>query len=335
MRSKLNTVLRLLQLERIDAKDLCVITFAGKAALHDAGAAPATINATLCALKGVARAAWQIGILSAEDLEKVRDIRSTRGSRLGSGQAHTPKEIEEAVSACLRDPLPAGVRDAAIIAVEYCLGLRRSECSSLDLGDYSPTSQTIIVKGKGDKERPAYAIDKGAIAALAEWLVVRSLKPGPLFCPVTKEGKVILRRLTDQAIYNAIKKRGREAGIQNFAPHNLRRTFATELLERGADIAIVQRLMGHASIETTKLYDRRGDPAHRRAASLLQLPYENQRQPELPFRGPPKRKEPRDDDSHRGTQSFPNASLEPNAPQSRPSPRLSQQTHPHKEQTTK
>lgn len=285
MGSKLQTVKRLLEIERFEPKDLCVVAFAGKAALQDAGAAPATINATLCALKGIARAAWQTGLITAEDLQKVRDVRSVRGSRLLAGREHTPKELEDAVAACMRDKSPAGVRDAAIIALQYNLGLRRAECPSLDLSDYSPTSQTILVKGKGDKERLGYTVDKGASAAIAGWLDARGLNPGPLFCPVTRDGKVILRRLTDQAIYNAISRRGREAGISNFSPHNLRRTCATELLERGADVLVVQRFLGHASVDTTKLYDRRGDGAQRRAAGLLTLPYENQRQPELPWEG--------------------------------------------------
>jgi integrase/recombinase XerD len=283
MRSKLQTLKRLLELEKFEPRELCVIAFAGKAALQYAGAAPSTINATLCALKGIARAAWQTGQLSADDLQKVRDVRSVRGSRLAGGRAHTPKELEDVVAACMRDNSPAGVRDAAIIGLQYNLGLRRAECPSLDLGDYSPTSQTIRVKGKGDKERIGYTVDKGASAALADWLDARGLKPGPLFCPITRDGKVILRRLTDQAIYNAITRRGREAGIQNFTPHNLRRSFATDLLDRGADISIVQQLLGHASLDTTKLYDRRGDPAQRRVAGLLTLPYQNQRQPELPW----------------------------------------------------
>lgn len=283
MGSKLRTVQRLLELEKFEPRDLCVVTFAGKAALQEAGAAPATVNATLCALKGIARAAWQIGLISAEELEKIRDVGSVRGSRLAKGRAHSSKELEVLVAACMRDTSPAGVRDAAIIALQYNLGLRRAECAALDLGDYSPTSQTVRVTGKGNKERFAYMVDKGATAALGDWLDARTLKPGPLICPVTREGKVILRRLTDQSIYNALLKRARAAGLDNVTPHNLRRTFGTELLERGADIRLVQQLLGHSSLDTTQLYDRRGDPAQRRAAGLLTLPYQNQRQPELPW----------------------------------------------------
>ena len=282
MDAKIRTLQRLLGLEKIDPKDLCVVAFAARSVLQDANAAPATINATLSALKGVARAAWQAGMITAEELEKVRDIRSVRGTRLG-GRAHSSKEVEAIVRECMKDTSPAGPRDATIIALQYNLGLRRAECALLDISDYSPSSQTIRVHGKGDKERPAYLVDKGATEALTDWLELRTLKPGPLLCPVTREGRIVIRRLNDQSIYNAVVERARAAGVINLSPHNLRRSFGTDLLDRGADIAVVSALLGHSSLETTKRYDRRGDPAQRKATALLTLPYQNQRQPELPW----------------------------------------------------
>ncbi|MEP6743423.1 MAG: tyrosine-type recombinase/integrase [bacterium] len=283
MQSKLRTVQRLLDLKTLDPKSLCVLTLAARAALQEAGASFKTINTTLCAMKGVAKEAWRLGILTAEERERVRDIASMRGHRLPSGRAHTPKEIAAVMDACGRDRSPTGARDAAIVAMLYNLGLRRAECAALDLDDYSPTNDTMRIHGKGNKERMGYVVDKGATNALGDWLALRSLKPGPLFCPVTREGKVIVRRLTDQSIYNALLKRARAAGVANLTPHNLRRSSATDLLDRGADINVVKELLGHSSLDTTKIYDRRGDPAQRRAASLLKLPYQNQRQPELPW----------------------------------------------------
>ena len=285
MGSKIRTVQRLLELKSIEAKDLCWIALAGRAALQDANAAPKTINTTISALKGVARAAWQIGVLTAEEYQRVKDIRSVRGSRLPSGRSISAKELEALLEACGRDRSAAGARDAAIIALQYSLQLRRGECPSLDLADYSPANETVRVKGKGDKERMGYTVDRGAADALAAWLHYRSLRPGPLLCPVTSKGKVILRRLTDQSIYNAILKRVREAGIAKLTPHDFRRTGATDMLTRGADLLAVQKLLGHSSLDTTRIYDHRGDPAQRKAASLLKLPYQNQRQPELPWEG--------------------------------------------------
>lgn len=283
MRSKLKTLERLLGLDKIDAQNIAVVAYAARAVLQDANAAPSTINCTLSALKGVARAAWQLNQLGAEELEKVRDVRAVRGSRLPTGRPYSDKEIEAVTSVCMNDHSPAGPRDAALIALQYNLGLRRAECASLDLADYSPSVQTIRVRGKGDKERLSFTVDKGVSEALGDWLTRRTLVEGPLICPVTRHGRVRIRRLSDQSIYNALLKRGHAAGIQGFTPHNLRRTFATDLLDRGVDIKIVKDLMGHASIETTTIYDRRGEPARRKASELLTLPYQNQRQPELPF----------------------------------------------------
>jgi site-specific recombinase XerD len=283
MDSKLRTVQRLLGIEKIDPASLCVIALAGRAALQEAGASFKTINTTLCAMKGVAKEAWRLGILTAEQLERVRDIGSVRGYRLPSGREHTEKELTAVMEACARERTPNGARDAALIALLYYIGMRRAECALLDLDDYSPSSQTLRIRGKGNKERTGHVVAKGAINAIGDWLELRSLKPGPLLCPVTRQGKVLFHRLNDQSIYNALLKRARAAGVLNLTPHNLRRSFATHLLDRGADINVVKELLGHASLDTTKIYDRRGDPAQRKAASLLTLPYQNQRQPELPW----------------------------------------------------
>lgn len=241
--------------------------------LREAGAAPATVNAALSALKGVARCAWHTGLLSAEDYQRVADVRGVRGSRLPRGRALTGGELSSLLDACERAPRAAGARDACLVALLAGAGLRRAEVVSLDLAHYSRRDHSLRVRGKGDKERIVYLEDGGTRRALHAWLRARGEEPGPLLCPVSKQGTIVLRRLSAQAVYKALRKRAREAGIPQLSPHDLRRTFATSLLEEGADIRSVQALLGHTSADTTAIYDRRGEAAKRRTSALASLPY--------------------------------------------------------------
>ncbi len=79
--------------------------------------------------------------------------------------------------------------------------------------------------------------------------------------------------MTEQAVYGIVQKRATEAGVDDLSPHDLHRTYVGDLLDRGADIATVQRLAGHADVSTTARYDRRGGTARRAAADLLHVPY--------------------------------------------------------------
>jgi site-specific recombinase XerD len=134
-----------------------------------------------------------------------------------------------------------------------------------------------VRSGKGGKDRLTY-LGQGVSTALEEWLLERSqveVKPHePLFCPINKAGKLQSdKNLTDHAVLWILQKRAKEAGVATFSPHDLRRTFISDLLEAGADIATVQKLAGHASVTTTTRYDRRGETTKRKAAGLLHLPY--------------------------------------------------------------
>ena len=237
--------------------------------------APATANKMLAALRGVLREAWRLGYMEAEEFHRAADIPTIKGTTIPRGRAITSDEMRLLFGACRRDNTPAGKRDAALIAVLYGCGLRRSEVVALDLSDYDAETGALKVRsGKGNKARVSYAAASGSRPAIAGWLAARSKAPGPLFCPINKGGTVTLRRMTDQAIRKILNKRALEAGVPQFSPHDLRRTMIGDLLDAGADISTVQRLAGHSNVTTTARYDRRGEAAKRKAAELLRVPFE-------------------------------------------------------------
>jgi len=233
---------------------------------------PATINKALAALKGALRAAWQAGQMTAEDYQKAVSVKGVRGETLPTGRELQSGEMSALLSACEDDKTNAGARDAAIIAVMYSCGLRRAEVITLDHADYDAESGRLKIRGKGNKERTAY-ITGGAERALSDWVNFRGDNPGALFFAVNKGGIIGTRRLSSQAIYNMLQKRGDEAGVKSFSPHDLRRSFISDLLDAGADITTVSKMAGHANVTTTSRYDRRPEDAKRKAASLLHVPY--------------------------------------------------------------
>jgi integrase len=239
--------------------------------------APATANKLLAALRGVLQEAWRLGLIPAEDYHRAVDLTGIRATTLPRGRALSRGEVGALLASCTADRSPGGARDAALVALLYGAGLRRAEAVALDLRDYELTSGMLTVRaGKGRKDRLTY-LTPGAAEALRDWLALRGDAPGPLLCPVNKGGRIILRRMTAQAAMAALAKRAKQAGVAHLSPHDLRRTFISHLLDAGADIATVQQLAGHANVQTTTRYDRRGEAAKRRAADLLHVPYDGRR----------------------------------------------------------
>jgi site-specific recombinase XerD len=234
---------------------------------------PASTRRMLCALRKTLKAAWKLNQMTHEQMAKACDLDRVEGETLPAGRSLSAGEIAALMQACERDLTPAGARDAALIACMYPAGLRRDEVIKLDLDDYSTADCSLIVKhGKRNKSRKTY-INNGASRALDDWLSIRGTGLGPLLLPVNKAGSIIFRQMTDQAVYNVLQKRGDHAGIDHLSPHDLRRTFISDLLDAGADITTVAKLAGHASVNTTARYDRRPEAAKAKAAGLLHLPY--------------------------------------------------------------
>lgn len=232
---------------------------------------PSTANTSLSALRQVLKAAWRLGQMSAEDYRRAADLPAIKGQSLLRGRSLAGAELADLMNVCFQDDSMLGTRDAALVAVLYAGGLRRSEIAKLDLADYNEdTGALTILGGKGGKDRICY-MGTGS-DALADWLKIRGRVDGPLFYPIRRGGHIEKHRMTEQSILYILQKRGKEAGLKSFSPHDMRRTFISDLFDAGVDIATVQKLAGHSDVQTTARYDRRGEDTRKAAASKLHLP---------------------------------------------------------------
>jgi integrase/recombinase XerD len=157
-----------------------------------------------------------------------------------------------AFSARSKDPLI--YRNRTILEVMYACGLRVSECASLNLGSVNFDDETVRVKGKGNKER-IVPIGKTALRMIDRYMT--EMRPQLLKNPMeatlflSKSGK----KLNREWIWNIVKEAAKLAGIRkNIHPHTLRHSFASHLLENGADLRVIQEMLGHADISTTQIY---------------------------------------------------------------------------------
>lgn len=202
-----------------------------KDALCQAGKNPTTVNATLAAIRKITKVCVRMNLLNREDMLSIQDVQMLRVSRLPAGREVRIGELEAIIRACRDDKHAAATwRDVAVLGLLYICGLRRFEVAAVDVEHYDRETSTLKVMGKGNKERLAYP-DPGTHAAIERWFEQRHDFKGPMFLRVNKSGVIQIAsgRITDQAVYNIVKKRQKQAAVQACAPHDFRRTFGTEL----------------------------------------------------------------------------------------------------------
>jgi integrase/recombinase XerC len=145
-------------------------------------------------------------------------------------------------------PAWAAARDAAMMELFYSSGLRLSELAALNVADIDTFSETARVIGKGRKERVVPVGDL-ALKAIQQYRFEANVQAGPLF--ISK----LRKRMSARSIWLMLKKHLAQTSIQlRVSPHKLRHSFATHLLDNGADLRSVQTLLGHASLSTTQIY---------------------------------------------------------------------------------
>lgn len=228
-----------------------------------------TINLTLSALRGVSKLCFSVGLISAEQWLLLKAVKRVRGKRSTTGQSLTAAQIKHLYRSLSQDKTAAGKRDYAVIALMLATGLRRAEVRDIDMADYNPKTGVLQVKaGKGNQPRTAY-LNTDSRAVLRTWLQVRGRAGGALFNPIGKTGVIQQRALCSESIYHLIKARTEAAGLTDITPHDLRRTFVTQLLVAGVDLNTTRQLVGHADIQTTAKYDLRDKQQQRKALKQL------------------------------------------------------------------
>lgn len=223
--------------------------------LDHIGLAPASVTRCVVAVRNLHRFAVGSGQLQAD---------VTAGMSPGTRSRRLPKALSmDQVESLLAAPDTStveGLRDAALLELLYGTGARVSEVCALDVDDIRPVLDDpdlgLRLIGKGDKER---IVPLGSYAAKAvdAWLI----RGRPAWAEIGNGEHALLlntrgRRLSRQSAWAVIRRAGEAAGldVEHLSPHSLRHSYATHLLDGGADVRVVQELLGHSSVTTTQIY---------------------------------------------------------------------------------
>ncbi len=218
--------------------------------LHEQGYARSTVARRLASMRSWCRFLCRQGTLATNPAAGLR------GPRQDKKLPHFVQR-EEMIRLLEAPPVdrPLGLRDRAILETLYSAGLRVSELTQLNLPDVDLGEGVAVVRGKGRRERLAL-LGPPAVAALNAWLPARAVLLGARAVVLTalflnKNGT----RLSSRSVGRLLEKYLAQAGLDpRTSPHTLRHSFATHLLDAGADIRSVQELLGHRSLGTTQIY---------------------------------------------------------------------------------
>jgi integrase/recombinase XerC len=219
--------------------------------LHEQGYARTTIARRMAALRSWCRFLCRQGVLSANPADGLRSPRQERKLPHFLGEDDLVRLLESPTA-----ETPLGLRDRAILETLYSAGLRVSELTGLNVTDLDLDSGIAMIRGKGRRERLAL-LGTRALEALSNWLAVRD-SVAARKASRARDAVFLNKnatRLASRSVGRLVEKYLAQAGLDpRTSPHTLRHSFATHLLDRGADIRSVQELLGHKSLGTTQIY---------------------------------------------------------------------------------
>jgi len=225
---------------------------------------PKSANADQSALRQVLVCCRKLGLLDAATEDLIRQtMKSFPGSRARRRAYLEPDEVAQMFASCDLEQ-PSEARDAALLALLYAGAMRGGEGRSIALEDVSWDSQTVLVTGKGNRQRHVQ-LSAGSMALLRAWLVHRGEEPGALLCPVDRWAKTHIRHVDGSTVWRWVRRCYQRAGLVHLCPHDLRAACLTRIIEDG-DVHQAQLHAGHASPNPTRLYDR---TAERRLKATL------------------------------------------------------------------
>ena len=238
--------------------------------LKNKNIAPSTINLYLYAMKGVAREAFNNDVMPQLAYLKISIMKGMAYQRLPVGRSLTAYQCRKLLKICDDETL-RGKRDKALLALMMGCGLRRAEVVGLKMEHWNAKESTFTFIGKGNKQRKVY-LPPDLEPILQSWFLARGKTEGTLFPAIYQgSGDPVFgsKNMLPSTVYRIVKRRATQAKIPKITPHDLRRTFASKMLEAGVDLFVLQQSMGHASLAITARYDRRGDKAKAKAAKAL------------------------------------------------------------------
>ena len=230
------------------------------ARLRTRGLRPASVARRISALRGLYKHLVREGELRRDPTENLEAPSRTRS---------LPRTLSrEVVAALIESPdlkEPRGVRDRSVLELLYATGMRASECLGLTLDDVNLSTGYVVCMGKGRKQR---LVPVGGEAA--QWVSRYLRDVRPLYTRVRDSGRLFVNprggRLSRQSLWTIVRHAAARAGLrQRISPHVLRHSFASHLLEGGADLRSIQAMLGHADIATTQIY------THLPSATLLTM----------------------------------------------------------------
>lgn len=210
---------------------------------------------------------FNCGVIDFEAYSRIKNIKKINGVAADTGRALSIKEVNKIKRYFDSKRTAHHCRNSAIFALAVGGGLRRAEISKLNIEDIK--KDKIIAKGKGNKARNIY-FSPFLRKYINCWLNQLSRKKGALFVHVLQGDKILnSKRLGIKGVHHTIKKIVFETGLSDFTTHDLRRTFATTLLNNGTDIFTAQKMLGHSDPSTTMRYDKRDERKAKQAVKLL------------------------------------------------------------------